>query len=195
MNLWIFDHFIFCSVFDNLGGPSWAHFKGVPRFWECQNQVLSAMEVVHQHWIGVFHMLEDLLEPCFPVDWPRDLLYEAIASFLPYCALHCDNVKATIPGYPPWISLLHILKMDHAIKIRQINEIPNKVQCWMYLNHNNGNLVSVQHFQKYFVDINNFVLVLLVLPATGNRLRRLNQKRALTIIQLGSETHFFKYFL
>ena len=65
----------------------------------------------------------------------------------------------------------------------------------MYLNHNNGNLVSVQHFQKYFVDINNFVLVLLVLPATGNRLRRLNQKRALTIIQLGSETHFFKYFL
>ena len=115
LNLWIFDHFIFCSVFDNLGGPSWARFKGVPRFWECQNQVLSAMEVVHQHWIGVFHMLEDLLEPCFPVDWPRDLLYEAIASFLPYCALHCDNVKATIPGYPPWILLLHILKMGHTV--------------------------------------------------------------------------------
>ena len=80
------------------------------RFWEWQNQVLFAMEAVRQHWIGVFHMLEGLLEPYFLVGWSKDLLYEAKASFPPYYALHYDNVMATIQDYRLWISLLHILK-------------------------------------------------------------------------------------
>ena len=62
----------------------------------------------------------------------------------------------------------------------------------MYLNHNNGNLVSRRYFEKYFVAINNFLLVLLVLPATGNRLRRPNHKDTLTISQEGSKTHFYQ---
>ena len=66
-------------------------------------------------------------------------------------------------------------------KISQIRQIPNKVQCIWTITTETWCRDDI--LKKYFVAINNFLLVLLVLPATGNRLRRPNRKDTLTIIQ------------